>query len=62
MGKLLQVVPQWLAPSLQAMSLDYHFQSIARGVIDTRDILYYLTLIGVSLVVAETSLESRRWR
>lgn len=62
MGKLLQVVPQWLAPALQALSLDYHFQSIARGVIDTRDLLYYLTLVGVSLVVAETSLESRRWR
>jgi len=62
MGKLLQVVPQSIAPVFQALSLDYHFQSIARGVIDTRDVLYYLTLMGISLVVAETSLESRRWR
>lgn len=61
-GKLLQVVPQGFAPILQAISLDFHFQSIARGVIDTRDVLYYLTLMGISLVIAETSLASRRWR
>ena len=61
-GKMLQVVPASVAPILQAVSLDYHFQSIARGVIDTRDILYYLTLMGISLVIAEASLASRRWR
>jgi ABC-2 type transport system permease protein len=61
-GKLLTVVPPSVAPILQAISLDYHFQSIARGVIDTRDLLYYLTLMGVSLVIAEASLASRRWR
>jgi len=61
-GKLLSVVPSSVAPYLQAISLDYHFQSISRGVIDTRDLLYYLTLTAVSLVVAEASLSSRRWR
>ena len=35
---------------------------LSRGVIDTRDLLYYASLIGVCLVVAQTSLESRRWR
>jgi ABC-2 type transport system permease protein len=61
-GKLLQLVPQSLAPTIQALSFDYHFQSIARGVIDTRDLLYYFTLIAICLIVAETSLASRRWR
>ncbi len=61
-GKLLQLVPPWLAPTVQALSFDYHFQSIARGVIDVRDLLYYASLIGVCLIVAQTSLESRRWR
>ena len=61
-GKLLSVVPQSIAPFLQAISFDYHFQSISRGVIDTRDLLYYVSLIAVCLVIAETSLASRRWR
>lgn len=61
-GKLLSVVPLWIAPLLQAVSFDYHFQSISRGVLDSRDILYYLSLISICLVVAHTSLASRRWR
>ena len=61
-GKLLQVVPPSLAPIIQALSFDYHFQSIAKGVIDTRDLLYYFSLIGICLLIAQTSLESRRWR
>lgn len=43
------------------LSTNYHFQNIARGVIDTRDVFYYLSLIGVCLVVATTSIGSRRW-
>jgi len=61
-GKLLQVVPPALAPIVQAISFDYHFQSIARGVIDLRDLLYYASLIAICLIVAQTSLGSRRWR
>ena len=38
--------------------LGTHFQSIARGVIDTRDIIYYLSVIGfflyLNLVVVRT--------
>ena len=61
-GKLLQVLPLWLSPVVQALSFDFHFQNIARGVIDFRDLLYYGSLIGICLLVAQTSLESRRWR
>lgn len=61
-GKLLPVVPQSIAPFLQAISFDYHFQSIGRGVIDTRDLAYYASLTGISLVIAQASLDSRRWR
>ena len=61
-GKLLQVLPQWLAPTVQAVSSDYHFQSISRGVVDLRDLFYYASLVVISLLIAQTSLESRRWR
>ena len=61
-GKLIQILPRSLGPVIQAISSDYHFQSISRGVLDVRDLVYYGTLIGISLVVAQASLESRRWR
>ena len=44
------------------LSIDSHFENISRGVIDSRDVIYYLSVIGVSLLVATLSLESRRWR
>jgi len=61
-GRLTQFVP----PSLQALtsflSIDSHFENISRGVIDSRDVIYYLSVIATCLLLATTSLESRRWK
>ena len=61
-GRLTQFVP----PSLQALtsflSIDSHFENISRGVIDSRDVIYYYSVIGDCLLVATLSLESRRWK
>jgi len=61
-GKLIPLLPASLAGALEYISLDAHFANIARGVIDTRDIIYYLSLIGGCLFLAIQSLDSRRWR
>jgi ABC-2 type transport system permease protein len=62
MDKVLFLLPSWLVTPLEYMSIEYHFQNISRGVIDTRDIIYYLSLITLSLVLASRSLAARRWR
>ncbi len=46
---------------IEFISFDYHFRSIARGVVDTRDIVFFFSVIGLSLTAAYASLESRRW-
>jgi ABC-2 type transport system permease protein len=61
-GKILQVVPGPLQPIIAFLSMDAHFESISRGVIDTRDVLYYLSVMAVSLVIATVALESRKWK
>ncbi len=61
-GMLVQVLPPAIAPFCDALSINTHFQNIARGVLDTRDLLYYASMIGGCLLIAQTSLESRRWR
>ena len=43
-----------------ALGTDYHFQSIARGIIDTRDVIYFLAVIAVSLILAAKIVEERR--
>ncbi len=50
------------AQVLEYVSTSYHFGNIARGVIDTRDVVYYLSLIGVCLVVTQTSIGVRRFK
>ena len=62
---LLGSVAQLLPPSLQgivaAFSIHGHFQNIARGVLDTRDLLFYASVTGGCLLITQAKLESRRW-
>ena len=51
-----------VADVLEQLSLTFHFDAFARGIIDTSDIIYYLILTVVSLFFTTRSLESRRWR
>ncbi len=41
------------------LSLSAHFESLARGVIDTKDIIYFLTIVGIGVRLAEMSLAKR---
>ncbi len=49
------------AVAIQYMSSSFHFQNIARGVVDLRDVIYYLSVTVVCLIVAQASIASRRW-
>jgi ABC-2 type transport system permease protein len=62
LGALIGVMPPSLAPLAAGLSIAAHFMNIARGVIDSRDVLYYASVIFVCLLVAQTTLDSRRWR
>jgi ABC-2 type transport system permease protein len=43
-------------------SVVMHFESFARGVIDSKDAIYYVTLIFLGLFFTARSMESLRWR
>ena len=49
------------AEVLETLSANYHFRNIARGVIDVRDLVYYLSVMVISLTIARTALAARRW-
>jgi ABC-2 type transport system permease protein len=48
-------------PFLKAINIQAHYRSMSRGVIDTRDVVYFLSLILVFLMMTKTVLESRKW-
>ncbi len=55
------VAPSFLIPLFNYLGLGNHFMSISRGVLDTRDVVYYLSIIGFFLFLNVRSLESRKW-
>ena len=50
------------AQVLSYMSVITHFESFAKGVLDTKDAVFYLTLVFLGLFFTARSLESLRWR
>jgi ABC-2 type transport system permease protein len=44
------------------LSVTKHIEEFAKGVVDSRDVVYYLSFIGFSLFLAKKSIESFRWR
>ena len=54
--------PPPVASVLEFLGVDYHFENLARGVIDTKDLLYYASMIFLFLLLAVRALESRKWK
>jgi len=46
---------------LTGLGINEHYQSISRGVLDTRDLVYFLSFIALFLVLSKTILEARKW-
>jgi len=59
---VLATSPQFLAPILKALGLGTHFENIARGVIDTKDLVYYVSFIWLFLWLNKNVIESRGWK
>ncbi|NLR89922.1 MULTISPECIES: gliding motility-associated ABC transporter permease subunit GldF [Flammeovirga] len=49
------------AYSIGLWGVDFHYRSLSRGLVDSRDILYFCSMIVVALSLAKLSLSSRRW-
>ncbi|MBN2829077.1 MAG: ABC transporter permease subunit [Candidatus Cloacimonetes bacterium] len=58
---ILVIFPGPLAEFFQYLSFNYHFSNLQRGVVDTRDIIYFGSMIILFLKGATISLESRKW-
>lgn len=57
--KVLLFFPAALASIFEYLSAEYHFNNIARGVIDTRDLIYYASLVMLGLFFSSRALRRR---
>lgn len=46
---------------VQSVGIAYHYDSVSRGVLDTRDVVYFLSVITLFLAATVLSLGRRRW-
>lgn len=60
LDKILFFVPASLANILEYLAIEYHFQNVARGVIDSRNLIYFLSMIFVGLLLASHALSRRK--
>jgi ABC-2 type transport system permease protein len=44
------------------LSTGEHFQQLLKGLVDTRDLVYFAVIIGSFLLLTKASVESVRWR
>ncbi|MCQ2295175.1 MAG: gliding motility-associated ABC transporter substrate-binding protein GldG [Bacteroidales bacterium] len=45
----------------RSLGMSYHYESISRGVIDTRDVIYYASIIALFMLATRIVLQSRKW-
>ncbi|HRY30344.1 MAG TPA: ABC transporter permease subunit [Elusimicrobiota bacterium] len=61
-GKAAHMVPGIWGTGLTFLGVDAHYESFLRGVIDTRDVVYYLSGLVLFLGATLAGFNSRRWR
>jgi ABC-2 type transport system permease protein len=46
---------------VESLGLNAHYSSMSRGVVDSRDVVYFLSVISLFLLFTRTSLASKKW-
>ncbi|OGF20395.1 ABC transporter [Candidatus Falkowbacteria bacterium RBG_13_39_14] len=59
---VLQKMNGSITPLLQFLGIGSHFNTIGKGIIDSRDLIYYGSFIFIFLFLNVKSIESRNWR
>ena len=50
-----------VAEFIKSLGINDHYSSISRGVVDSRDIVYFLSVIAIFIFFSKLRLESRKW-
>ena len=58
--KMLFFLPQSLLGVFEYLGADFHFQNISKGIVDSRDVLYFLSVRFVGLYGAYIAMEENK--
>ncbi|MFZ0242196.1 MAG: ABC transporter permease subunit [Desulfobacterales bacterium] len=57
--RMLFFLPRGILGAVAYLGVDQHFQNISRGIVDTRDVLYFLSICFIGLYAAHLALEDK---
>ncbi len=55
-------LPAWMVDFVASLGFVSHFEQMTRGVLDLRDVLYFLTVVGLGLFATLVTLENKSAR
>jgi len=61
LGKTAAFMPGFLGPLAEFAGLDSHIDNLAKGVLDSRDLLYFASLICAFLYLCVQRLQARKF-
>lgn len=61
-GWFAPFMPSGVVDVIDVVSFTAHVESMAHGVVDTKDLIFFGSIIVAGLAVASAAVESRRWR
>ena len=60
LDKMLFFLPRSLLEILQYLGADFHFQNISKGIVDSRDIIYFFSVCFIGLYATHLALQEKR--
>jgi len=58
-GQMLFFIPESILPVVSYLSSGVHFDNIAKGIVDTRDLLYFISIIFLGLYATHLALQEK---
>lgn len=61
-GKIASILPGFLGNAVNFIGIDSHFDNISKGVLDTRDLIYFFSLTAFFIYATVIMVNARKWR
>ncbi|GAB3197181.1 ABC-2 type transport system permease protein [Pontibacter aydingkolensis] len=60
---LIASIPMWgsYGYMISQLGISYHYSAISKGLVDSRDVLYFISVIAIMLLATTLVLKSRKW-
>jgi ABC-2 type transport system permease protein len=52
----------WLATLVRYVGIQQHLENFSKGIIDTKDVIYYLSVVALCLLLSVRAMQSWKWR